>query len=599
MKKKFALKWLCLSIALILLFTVMLTSCQKEDEPSGDSEHTDESVSDTTAENGGENGDGGENGNGGNEDNGGENNTTPDPNEKLDCIALTYGKYGEGAIAPNASSVHTIDNETGIVTIAYSSTQQWSSTRYILKTKFAEADKLPAKYRFVRVVYAAVNPEGSTPVRLMLRNDKNGGADDLVLDTLTEDTDGYTVSPTATLNIGLLQRYMGTDHNSLFFETAAEGGMYYIKGIYFFPTMAEADKMTVAYADKLLENARAEEEANKVPDGPTISMLFGENDNAFIDLKADENILSNTLNANNEVEISYLANTLYQKARYMTFPKFKTANALTDRYLYVRVQYSAQNPTSVDTVKMLLRDTAAGSVNDVILNPTVQTTSGFQLTKTAKINSSVFTRFMECKDNAIVFETNAEGGSYKIKGLYFFTSEEAANSFTISGVPEDKSIPFVLSFGTEGNATLTSDTASNVTAGTDNIKISYAEATKRTDSHYVLMPKFPTANPDIAKYKYIRVVYSAINPEGVNADMIIWNNATGQTTVLRAALTDTTGVTITDTVELKEDLGFMTRFATGGYNTIFFNTTADGGEYSIYKIYFFDTQADADAFTLT
>ncbi len=600
MKNKSTLKLLCLLLSFVMLLAVALTSCAKDDTSPEDSNLTSDSSSDTSPDSGDES-DSGENNDNTNE-NGGENNgennggdsTTP---ENLDCIALTYGKYGEGAVNTHASSVYTIDNETGVVTVGYSSTQAWSATRYIFKAKFPAADKLPAKYRYVRVVYAAVNPEGSTPVKMILRNDGSGSGDDLVLDTVSEDTDGYVVSPTASLNVNLFQRYMDGNHNSLFFETAAEGGMYYIKGIYFFPSKEEADKMTAAYADKLLEDIKAEIEASKVPDGPTISMTFGTDGNAV--LKSDNGVSSDTVNSDGAVEISYASKAPWASCRYRITPKFKTANVLTERYTYIRVLYSAQNPEGVDTVKMVLRKNADGSTGETVLNPTVQNTNGYSLTKTASFSQTILQTFMDCGDNGIAFITNAEGGLYKIKAIYFFTSEEAANAFSVEGVPVDKSIPFVMSFGTNGDALLDANSASNYTTDTDCVKISYSATTARTDSNYVLMPKFPTSNPDIARFKYIRVVYSATNPTGVNADMVIWNNASGQTTVLGAAVADTNGMAITDTVELKDEMGFMTRFATGGYNTVSFKTNAEGGEYSIYKIYFFDSEADADAFTLT
>ena len=127
--------------------------------------------------------------------------------------------------------------------------------------------------------------------------------------------------------------------------------------------------------------------------------------------------------------------------KYVLTAKFETASDYDADYKYLRVLYSADNPDGEESVNMKIRTPKAGWETPSI--DSVEDTNGeFVLSPSVELPDRITVDRLEAGNQIqLAFETNVEGGSYKVKALYFFKSAEDANAFTVSmEAPETVSI---------------------------------------------------------------------------------------------------------------------------------------------------------------
>lgn len=281
-------------------------------------------------------------------------------------------------------------------------------------------------------------------------------------------------------------------------------------------------------------------------------------------------------------------------ARYVMKGYFDTSKlSYNPEYKYICVLYAADNPNGAEEpVQMILKETATGT--SIILNPDVTDTNGnFVLTAPCELTGKMKERWASgtawCDLN---FVTNKEGGSYQIKAFYFFKTVEDANDFR----DYQK-----LSFTQGGNYKIKTGTGLGVqeideTLGVMNVL--YDEDSSIRNTNYILKGYFDknmeTYN---AEYKYLRVLYAAQNPEGVEqVEMRLKNDGSPYTVLtLDSAVVNTNGqFVLSEPCELTEDI--RTRFASHAWCSLEFMTTVAGGCYQIEAFYFFKTVEEANMF---
>ena len=579
---------------LLILSTLFLCACNNGDSSEIPTD-TSDSTSDTTT-------------NTPDVNSGTEPDPEPEPEPALDMISMTFSSIGNGSVKENSKTQYELDEKTGIVTVKHGGTDSlYNAAKYCVLFQFNDAGVMDAKYKYVRVIYSAKNPEGADSVALKIRDNAVGGASDVTLATITTDTDGFVVSNAEQMAVSSLSRLLDGTYDTWLFETNLEGGEYCIKGVYFFKTFDEAQKLTVEYADKLMaeEQKKAEEEASKIS---LVSMDFSENGN--VTLKTNQYTHDANSVVDGVITVSRGAEKLYSTTRYMTIPKFKQEKMISVQHKYIRVLYSVENPAGLSSVPVLLRATASGET--ITMASGAYNTNGYTLTDTATMSNGIISAFILQNDVAIIFDTNAEGGVFRVKGVYFFATKQEADAFTVentvtvelpSGLnPADSNYP-ALTLGTNGSCayTNTKNTQYAPDAATQSIKINYSGETvmEWSSTRYLIKVKFPSAKLLDSSYKYVRIAYCAANPtdEG-SVDLILRTDGTGDNDVIAATVTSATnGFVLSDAVELNSQL--LNRWVNGNHNSLFFKTAKDGGEYYVYGIYFFDSMTEAQEANLS
>lgn len=291
-------------------------------------------------------------------------NETPPPEPKLDMVTMTFLSTGNGAIKDNDKAPYELDETTGIINVKHGGTDSlYNSAKYCVLLHFKTQGIMSAKYKYVRVIYSAKNPEGADSVALKIRDNAVGGASDVTLATITEDTDGFVLSNTEQMAVSSLSRLLDMNYDTWLFETALEGAEYCIKGVYFFQSFEEAQKLTVEIADKLIaeeQKKAAEEAASK----SLVAMDFSESGNAEVKTNAYTHDADSVVDG--VINVTRSAEAIYSTTRYMTMPMFKAEKAITVQHKYIRILYSVENPKGLSSVPMLLRATASGETVTVL-----------------------------------------------------------------------------------------------------------------------------------------------------------------------------------------------------------------------------------------
>ncbi len=201
------------------------------------------------------------------------------------------------------------------------------------------------------------------------------------------------------------------------------------------------------------------------------------------------------------------------------------------------------------------------------------------------------------------FNSKQDGSVFYIKEIAFFSNLEQAYEY-YGDAPMDIETPITVTevkFGVDeaGTAARTEANWGNSADTEDGLVISYLENTNFANVKY--MAKIKTAKRDYTKVseRYIRVLYSAVNPNGLEkaAMFLKCDRAEGGCILLTDSVVNTNGkFVLTEPAYMSE---LMTeRFNQTIHNSLIINAANPGGEYVIKAIYFFETRDDAERFTL-
>lgn len=533
-------------------------------------------------------------------------------------VMLSFGDKGNAGYFSNSSEQHGLyeyDTTKEAVKLGYGSGYYTSADGgcYLFMPKFVKnGDTVTAEHKFIRVYLSIKHPDGTETANYVIQNNASGATirfDDLA------NTNGFALTPVSVDTQNAITSRMSTGmHCSNIIYSSSEGGEYYVKAIFFFDNMADARLFTATDAENLLA-ARTTEDAAPQPIGtPSATMGFVPNGTATPLDPADATGHWTYDDEKLAVKLDYTnaANSAFYKAGYgySFVPKFNQTNMVhngvgdvSKKDGYVRVLYSVKNPTGVDSVDMSLIESV--TENKMITWAGLTDTNGFALTETTEfpVALALIGRFMRCENNAIAFKTTAEGGEYYIKAVFFFKSPTEADALTVSkaerlistmaGItPADT----VLSFGTNGNFAAYDD-AGKGTVGTDSNTALY-QTTSFDEMNWWLHGGFTNASAAgmTATHKYARIVYKLTGaPDGGTFRFMAGDGKSKFSGVITAADTKTLSSVITLSDES------ATRLSSTGNWAGFFGVSGvptDGVTFELYAIYFFETEAEANAFTL-
>ena len=300
------------------------------------------------------------------------------------------------------------------------------------------------------------------------------------------------------------------------------------------------------------------------------------------------------------VKLSYSDPDSGNWAKYRMMPAFSGKKPTAD-HKYMRITYMTPDPMSAT---ITITNNVQANAPITLVEDTSISKGEWKVSNAVNIvGAGILQRYIDGKHCTIGYTANTESAVMYIKEIAFFATKEQAYEYygdeeVISGSGMTE-----MTFGTEGTGTTVDNAGygNYVNNDSDNtVDISYAEKTNH-GVKYMVQVKFKNKDFADTTHRYIRVLYSAKHPEGVNpkVGMYLRNNGVAEDIIqLQKELPDTNGeFVLSDTALLSANL--LLRFTKENkHNSIWINSTLPGGEYRIKAVYFFPTKKAADAFSL-
>lgn len=312
------------------------------------------------------------------------------------------------------------------------------------------------------------------------------------------------------------------------------------------------------------------------------------------------------------LKMSYSKPELALMPEYRFMPKFPDNKKITSEHKYVRVTFKTNdtypseliicNPGNLNAGYIPLMSDCSVSKGEWVRSAPVNITGNGSLN-----------RFVTNAHCAMGFYTTSQDVEYFISEIAFFGSMQQAYEYYGEDYREQSSSYVEMNFANgSGETYYVTETYGNhkFNSGTMSLDLMYAEQTNIIPAgetrwcSYLAKIKFGPTVPYSSDYRYMRVLYSAKNPEGVTgASMYIWTDTGHYAVKLVDNIKDTNGeFVLSDTALIGQYAG--DRFAgtgrvtTRAHNSLFINTDKEGGLYSIKAIYFFNTKKAADEFAV-
>ena len=377
-----------------------------------------------------------------------------------DCVVLKFGSDGTGRLTMDER-----DKDTGIpydqptlVDDYYvlDSTNAYANV-YSGKPVFNKPIPYTTEYKFVRVLYAADMPKTVGTIRMRATNGPQSSYDVLVEEVLNT-SGGFVLSDTAELNPDALNSHTGlvdnfatrlakNESNFIRFEISEPGCTFKIKALYFFKTKEAADAMY----DVIPMTFDTDEKAGN----GTITVPSNEGTAPVLDTTDGSYSVSGAPN----LTFQYLNNYYGFKPNFTS--EYLTENPFDTKFRYVRVAYSAEVPEGTPSFRFsfycgsgaenVTLATIKGSTNGYVVSAPVQ------LAK-AGSGKTIIDMIKERGSNFLVFRTSQPGCTFKIQGIYFFKTLQAAEGFETIYDPNVKIVEppapnewYTYYFGTEGD----------------------------------------------------------------------------------------------------------------------------------------------------
>ena len=163
--------------------------------------------------------------------------------ESVSYSVMNFGDDAVGSVN-NANASYgnaVVDTASDAVKITYASSTNLNSVKYMAKVKFDYSSAISTDSPFLRVLYSAKNPAGSSNVSMYMRADPDPEQIVRIAANIPDTNGEFVLSDTVLLSPYMMERFASKLHNSLMINTLDKDGEYYIKALYFFPTKESAD----------------------------------------------------------------------------------------------------------------------------------------------------------------------------------------------------------------------------------------------------------------------------------------------------------------------------------------------------------------------
>lgn len=550
---------------------------------------------------------------------------------------FTGGKYSFNSIM-NAMEVEYNPNQT-------------AANRYRVLTMFNQKGNLTEEYKYFVIVYAAMT---ETPYKLTLWNGLRAGPE-LVINGNGKDTkakfvvsDAFDISGANDKGISTLSRWMSTIHATISFNCSDPNSRFFIKEYAFFKSPEDAkayyagvdlDKDPMEYGENAVKVGSAAPSTTVKPVDPDnnvceVNYAVAEEPKIEVTEDYDKDLepvimdfTNTTALAKNAmirdfsgdpsltgiggiqefvtvdgVEAMQLKPSAYPGFyNYRVMPFFTSSSRLTRYHKYVCVTFMTDDyiPHSI-----YLKNNA-GSDNVALTTNTAVSRGKFVTTVPKDISGGILTRFLTPTHNTLQVDSILEGTNIYIKELAFFATEKAAYDYYGDQIiTESEVVDYdVITFGKNGILEAARDevTWGNSTDTDEYLEINYAQSTNFPNIKYMAKIRPTSKGSTNRSYRYLRVLYSADNPDDVKKASMFWQcDMHGAKECVRVTdnVVDTNGkFVLSDTVYIFDHQA--ERIYNGVFNTLYFNTLSDGGSYKIKAIYLFPDRASAEAFNVS
>ena len=284
---------------------------------------------------------------------------------------------------------------------------------YRTAPRFMEAGMVTPEHKYVRITYMTTDTE---PHELFIKNNASAATALLVPDTSVS-AGNFVISKAVDISAaGLIKRYANGQHCTISFNSEKPDSEIYIKELAFFTS----DKQAYEYYGDTVEVSAVS----------FFELMFGQYGNALINRK--DATVGNSTDTADSLEITYCSTNIPYTARVGVRANNTPGlgiYAVSSAHRYVRVLYSAVNPTGTDKASMYLQDDS--TMERTLLTDKVTNTDGrYVLTDTAYISENMTDRFASSY-NTLLLSPLSEGGKYNIKAMYFFTTRAEADAFVM------------------------------------------------------------------------------------------------------------------------------------------------------------------------
>lgn len=284
---------------------------------------------------------------------------------------------------------------------------------------FQNKNMVTDAHKYLRITYMTTNPTTAS-IKLMNNGSK---ATQVIVDNTSVSGGNWVRSEAVEIaSTSMLSRYVSGMHCTIMYTGESDGAEIYIKELAFFASREQAYEY---YGDVPAEDVVSFN-----------SMTFGLGGNGVI--VSGNNYGVNAINNDTgAVDITYADSTNYNP-HYMAKLKVSDRLIIHPEYKYARVLYSAKHPEGIESARMFIVCDGSPTLQPVLQSSVRDTNGEFVLTSevcelpdyamqrlsgTGKFDKPMHVSF--CMDTA-----NA-GGEYSIKAVYFFTTKEAAEAFTL------------------------------------------------------------------------------------------------------------------------------------------------------------------------
>ena len=274
---------------------------------------------------------------------------------------------------------------------------------------FASANKVNADHKYMRIKYKAVDTAASEIT--VTANDGSGSAK-LVSNTAVSGGNWVVSAPVDVSSV--IPRFAKGMHCTFEYKSANPDALFYIKEIAFFGSAEAAYEYYGDGTEAVIGNKSA--------------LTFGTSGNAKILSGANYGNFEIT---GDSVKIMYAESTNIPGFKYMAKAQFNKSVDYDKSCIYVRTLYRAKNPADVPTVDIGWFNDANGKNTTMLVKGAKDTNGEFVLSDTAVLGKGMAERIKSGRHGSLLVNLAVPGGEYEIKALYFFSSEEAANAFTL------------------------------------------------------------------------------------------------------------------------------------------------------------------------
>lgn len=171
----------------------------------------------------------------------------PDTTANVPHSSLTFGVSGSaGFTAAYGYGEYTVNEQEASVDIIYSE----AAGAYMAKIRYLDVSEYNTNHTYMRVLYSLDNPSGVSSANLYVRNDASGGPQ--LFAANVSDTDGYVFSDTLAMPASFPTRLADGAPLTFSSDCTTSGGVFSIKGIYFFASKEEADNFVISNPNRTL-----------------------------------------------------------------------------------------------------------------------------------------------------------------------------------------------------------------------------------------------------------------------------------------------------------------------------------------------------------